>query len=131
MQWIIDILWDMLIARGIFVDRGDPPAWDFAKPDFTTDSAWHDLDLSGIVPENARGVVLHLAINSGLIGSFAQFRKNSTTTPFSRSELRIQTGGLFNDADIVVSLDADRFIEYKISNVLWTNIYLGVKGWWY
>lgn len=43
-----------------YIDRGDPPSWDYSKTDFTTDGQWHTLNLRSIVPEGAS--LVHLRV---------------------------------------------------------------------
>ena len=46
------------------VNRGDPDAYDFTLGDFIRDSAWHDLDLSAIIPVGTRAIIFNTQLQS-------------------------------------------------------------------
>ncbi|GAH45435.1 unnamed protein product, partial [marine sediment metagenome] len=59
----------------VFVDRGDPAAYDYAKEDLTIDGAWHDMDLSGIVSEKAKAVFILGHVQGNGVDWKISFRK--------------------------------------------------------
>ena len=111
-------------------DRGDPSAYDYTLANLTTDGAWHDLDLSSIVPAGATAVNLSIWIKDDLINKGLLFRKNGNTNPYAREELRTQTANIHNTGCVIVVCDANRKIEYAATNVIWTEINITVTGWW-
>jgi len=68
-----------------FEDRGDPAVYDYDKNDLTKDGAWHDLDLSGIVPENAKAVFIIGHVQGNGIDWTIMFRKNELVKKTSKS----------------------------------------------
>lgn len=118
-------------VSGYYKDRGDPSNVDFTLTDLTTDGAWHDLDLSGIVPPKAKTVKLFVVIRDDAVSSYIQFRKNGNTNVFNRTIVRTQVVNEYNDAEITVSCDSNRIIEYQARNTTFTNISITVKGWFY
>ena len=125
---IENIYLELRIPR--FYDRGDPSSIDFTLSDFTTDEAWHDLDLSNIVPSGAKAVLLSLLIQDDKTLSWVMFRKNGNINEYNVSTRRTQIIDVFVDADIIVSCDVNRVIEYKTENTTFTRLELKVRGWW-
>ncbi len=125
-SWVVD----QHYLTTSFVDRGDPAAHDFIKTDFTRDGAWHELDLSGIVPAGAKAVSLALTIRSSTVMALCKFRTKGNANEINRSMAWTQVANIWVGNDLVVPLSSDRKIEYNIANIVWTFIKLNVKGWW-
>lgn len=119
------------MACHAFVDRGDVDTKDFTLPDFTTNLAWHDLDLSGIIPADAKGVCVRLNLKANVTNAYIFFRKKGNVNDINMSILRTQVVNLSIDNDTVISLDENRIVEYKASNVNWVVIDFVVKNWWF
>lgn len=134
MQWLIDILAERVIATigipPVYIDRGDPAIDDFTFPDFTVDNAWHDLDLSAIVPEGAKAVQFHAEVRAPIIGDTFALRKNGNVNAANINLLVIQVGDVVIAQNLASALDTNRFIEYRVINPLTQVIILTVKGWW-
>jgi len=134
MQWLIDIakgaMKQYLIDNPRFVDRGDPAVIDFTLANFIQDNAWHDLDLSGIVPANARGVLLKLDITAGAVALRAEFRKNGNANNHNTSTTVTQVVALSQATDCVCYLDDNRIIEYRFTMGPWISINVTVRAWW-
>ena len=112
-----------------WTDRGDISAADFAGGDLTIDNAWHDLDLSSIVPAGATRVLLRLYVDPGTaLYRVVAFRKNGNTNTANNS-------GLILEADTIsltqyqVVCDSNRVIEYLVNDTL-TTINITVVGWY-
>lgn len=133
MQWLIDIIKEWADARFVqkpaYVDRGHHPAHDFTFGDFTVDNAWHNLDLSGLVPENAKGVNLHCVGSSTNAGEIIYVKPPSHTATFASCSLRSQVAGVHNCFRRFFALDSNRILEYRITGDGWTNIQMSVKAW--
>lgn len=114
-----------------FVDRGDPADYDFDVNDFTTDGNWHDLDLSGIVPAKAKAVLLFVRIRNNVVGASIRFRRNGNVNDQSSNAVYTQVSNLSKGLDMVTPLDENRIIEYRASNVVFTDITANVRGWWF
>lgn len=114
----------------MYVDRGDPTSADFAKEDLPVRNAWHDLDLSSIVPKTARAVLLYVTIKIGAANRVIRFRKNGNAQGIVISGVRTQVADVYNTNDMIVACDTDGIIEYWIEDVAWTIISVTVKGWW-
>lgn len=114
---------------GMYVDRGDPSAYDFELASLTTDGSPHDLDLSSIVPAGAKSVLLRVRVQDGATNSYILFRKNGNSNLFNTATVRTQAAGVYNDASLIVSCDTSRVIEYQASNTTFDAITITVAGW--
>lgn len=134
MQWLIDLIRDWVIAQGYltigFVDRGDPPVWEFTILDFTTDGTWREFDLSAIVPDGAKAVTLSVIFMANVAAATAYFRKDGNANDANVSALITQLANVVMQFDIVCPISTDRKLEYKFTNVNWLVILVTVKGWW-
>lgn len=113
-----------------YVDRGDPSSMDFAKAAWTIDSAFHDWDLSSIVPAGAKAVVICGIVNNSVSGAPIQFRKNGNSNSINMTSIN-SIAGISMGVDVIVALDTNRIIEYYIYNAgTWSGgSGLTVKGW--
>lgn len=113
-----------------YVDRGDPAAVDFAVGALTTDGAWHDLDLSSIVPASAKAVILRAAIEDDAASSAFAFRKNGNSNAINIARQTTQVSGVtIHIPPTIVPVDANRVVEYLATNTTWTTINIAVCGW--
>jgi len=140
MQWFIDTIFDLAKnyidaylathpALSSVVNRGDNLAWDFTEVDFTKDNAWHDLDLSAIVPAGATWVLLKINLETTAAEKKFELRKKGNTsiyntlaiwTPFAN----VRIGGVF-----LIPCDTNRVIEYYANPATWSTIFVNVNGW--
>lgn len=135
MQWLIDIIKEWVQAQGYlttgYVKRDDPAAPDFAIGDFIKDFAWHDLDLSSIVPEHAKKVQMELQVINTFIMKTVHFRPNGNTNTWVSSGVYTLVANNTHEVPIDVGLDEAQIIEYRCSALGWMAINLTVKGWWF
>lgn len=135
MQWLIDIVKEWIQAQGYlttsFVDRGDPATTDFSIGDFTKDGIWHVLNLSGIVPTDAKAVSLLLTVTNTTVAAFAYFRTAGNLNTRNLSQAITQVSGVGLGNDIVLPLDENLRVEYVFFPAGWLVINLTVKGWWF
>lgn len=114
----------------IFVDRGDPAAVDFAVGDLTKDGAWHDLDLSGIIPAGASGVLLRVLISANALHKIVFIRKKGNANDENSFLAITGAAGVLLANDGVVPLPASRILEYNITVAVWVTLNFTVAGWW-
>jgi len=133
MQWLIDLIKDWVNAQGFlstaYVDRGDPADNDFEIGDLTADNNWHDLNLSGIVPAEAKAIHLTCVIESTLKEKFARFRKKGNINAANVLINRAQIAGVRHHTDGFVACDSNRTIQYFIQSPEINDINLSVRGW--
>lgn len=130
MQWFIDIITALFSNRHRFFDRGDPADLDYDKDDLTRDDAWHDLDLSAVVPANSVLVLFRITIQANNIADLFQMRTNGNVNWPNFVNCRLQASNVPVTYDKLVACDTSRIIEYKASNFGWAFINITIAGWW-
>lgn len=114
----------------MFVDRGDPATYDWAKEDLILDGAWHDLDLTSIIPAGAKaafivGHVKGAGAEWGII-----FRKKGNTNETNHGGMQTLRANITRHRSSIVAMDSNRVIQYKADNEAWTDLDLAVRAWW-
>lgn len=103
-------------------DRGDPVGEDFGEGDLTADEAFHDLDLSSIVPVGTKAVKFRWQIMCGFTNQYLAIRKKGNVGAMNLFQAKTQEANVANMGDGEVYVNTDRKAEYKLSNVAWTHI---------
>lgn len=116
-------------AHGIY-DRGDPAAFDYLKAALTTDATWRDLDLSAIVPANAKYVLLRTSLESANPGDMIRYRENGNANEINICSCESLRANVERNRMVMVACDANRVIEYNADNIAWTTLSIVVRGWW-
>ena len=111
-----------------FVDRGDPADWDFQVSDLTTDNTYRTLDLSNIIPDVAKAVLLYVRVQDGVTNSFIWFREKGNSNTQNRGMVRTQVADLINEADLIIP--CANGVEYRTSLDTFDTLDIAVKGWW-
>ncbi len=95
------------------------------------DGTWREIDLSSVVPDQARGVFLKLEITSGpTVNRKFKVRRYGDTTGVPSLEQTTQVTQQAITAYGIVGLSRNRKIEYFGTNTAdWDNIELTVLGW--
>lgn len=119
-----------LSGAGGYVDRGDPSSPDYTSATLTLDNNWHDLDLSGIIPAGGKAALFRIIARTASVGSSIQFKMKGKTQSSTVATVYINVSNGWEWTEKIVPVDANRFIEYKISNVSWSALTLTVAGWW-
>jgi len=114
----------------MYIDRGDPAAYDKAKEDLTIDGAWHDWDVSTIVPAGAKAVLLIGHLEGNAIDWKINFRKKGNSNEINHADMETIRANVTRHRSVIVSVDVDRIIEYNADNQAWTELNLSVRGWW-
>jgi len=120
----------MLGKVPMYVDRGDPAAYDYAKEDLSKDGAWHDLDLSGIVPAGAKAVFIIGHVQGAGADWAIMFRKKGNTNEINHGGMETLRANVERHRSSTVALSTARVIQYKADNQAWTTLDLCVRGWW-
>lgn len=118
-----------LAGKSLVVDRGDAMGADFSMFQLTIDNAFHDLDLSAILPQNATWVhmrVMAVALAPMLL---ANFRNNGNVYPFTVSTVCTVDNGLESHTPMWVACDANQVIEYQVQTGDWMFIDIFILGW--
>ena len=130
MQWIIDMILELAREQIGYFYRGDNTPNDFAIGDLVLDGAWHELDLSGIVPENAKCVNLKVNIRDIAINKRFDVRAKGQVNLQNVLSLWTQTANVRLGGVFPVNISSDRVIEYRAQVAAWTLVFLNVNGWW-
>ena len=128
--------YNLFLSRAIkgeiemYVDRGDPAAYDYAKEDLTIDGAWHDLNLSAIVPAGAKAILLKTRLQSANPGDAIRYRLKGNTNEINVCGCEALRANVIRTRLGITSIDANRVIEYNADNITWTLLNIVVRGWW-
>lgn len=133
MQWLIDI-----VAEKVIAEIGIPPCWiqrpdfdgnDFLKEALTIDNAWHELDVSAIVPAGASAAHFHIKVDANTIGGVIYMRPRGRSEFTGTCKVRPQVAGQPIAYFPTVGLDSSRIIEYRISSAVWVLINIKIEAW--
>lgn len=114
----------------MFVDRGDPAAYDYAKTDLVLNGTWQDLDLSLLVPAGAKAILLCAHIEGNAVDWRIDFRKKGNTNEINHCGMDTLRANVERHRTSVVACDANRVIQYNADNQAWTTLNLAIRGWW-
>jgi len=121
----------MMISRkgGLsYVQRAEQAAYDYDQTTLTKDGAWHDLDLSAIVPTSAKLVLLRVGASYTAPGNYFRIGKQGDTNSFSVVNVATQLSNIINEQTALVPLVNGK-IRYYCSAVSFSLLRLLVLGW--
>ena len=113
----------------IFVDRGDPAGSDWTQAGLTMDNAWHDLDMSGVVPAGTKAVLVRICTKSAGVGDYLQIRKKGNANALNVITCKTIVAAVQQWVDGTVFCNGDRKVQY-LASVAFTNILITIGGWW-
>lgn len=111
------------------VDRGDPISYDYSKNNLTKNSNWHTLDLSGVVPAGAIGVLLFIEYEVNTAGMAIYFRKTGNTQFSNVLKSNVLVANQKACFSGIVFCDGSRNIDYWISTSTWSSLNIIIRGW--
>lgn len=114
----------------MYTDRGDPAAYDYTKEGLTIDGAWHDLDLSAIVPVCAKAVLLKTLLRSAGVGDKIRYRLKGNINEINVCGCEALRANVDRTRLGITSIDTNRVMQYNADNVAWTTLSIVVRGWW-
>lgn len=113
-----------------YVDRGDPASTDFLHTVLTIDGAYHELDLSAIVPAIAANHLVHISLRvRGAENSTGNLRKAGNVNTNNMDIATMQRDNGWYNWSAWVMMNADRKIEYAFAAAI-TGVVMTVRGWW-
>ena len=130
MQWLIDLIIESIGVPPVFIDRGDPANDDFLVGSLVRDGAWHDLDLSSIVPSNASCVALAAYISGTTVLKWCEFRKKGNVNVYNESYFVTQVANVSITGDFNIPIGSDGLLQYRFQDSTINNGAITVKGWW-
>jgi len=114
----------------MYVDRGDPAAYDYDKEDLEIDGAWHDLNLAALVPAGAKAVLLKTRLQSADPGDSIRYRQNGNTNEINVCGCEALRANVIRTRLGITAIDTNRVIEYNADDITWTLLDITVRGWW-
>lgn len=129
MQWLIDMVIEAIGVPPCSIDRGDPADLDLLKADFFTDGAWHEHDLSAVVPEGAKAINVTVKYSANAVGREIKFRKHGNTNERNVLQGSNPVANLPYMMNGLIEVDADRKIESNVEAGLYTYINFTIRRW--
>ena len=114
----------------MFVDRGDPAAFDYVKTDLTIDGAWHDMDLSALIAVGAKAVLLRGSVEGNAVDWKIFFRKKGNSNEINGCAMETIRANVPRCRTMICAVDAERVLQYKADNQAWTTLDITIRGWW-
>ena len=99
----------------VYVDRGDPTAWDATEATLTETLTWTDWDLSSIVPVGAKAVLIRVRIKTNPAFHAIIFREKGNSNILVAGATRTQVANVWYENQVIVACDSDRVIQYYLS----------------
>jgi hypothetical protein len=117
------------VSGGVdYVWRGDPSTYDFTQASLILDSTLRILDLSAIVPSDAKLVHIRCrSLNNTATGVVGFTHKDNLGT-YALPLLRIQVANIYNERDFFIPIGTDGLIKYyAVAGI--DNIDILILGW--
>jgi len=132
MQHLIDLIAARVIATigvpPVYVDRGDIAASDWLVGDFTRDNAWHDLNLSGVIPSGLSLVHFRCFILSTVVNKAAMFRTKGNSNEINMHKFWVPVASMWHQMDFMIPPSVDNKVQYRISSTDITGMSLSIVG---
>ena len=97
-----------------YVHRGNPTAYDYDQRTLTHDGAWHTLDLSAIIPANAKLVHLRLGVSDTTTPHLFKVAKTGVRAGYAMVCLAVHVPYIVTETDALVDCTGQQ-VDY------WTN----------
>lgn len=111
-----------------YVARGDAAAYDFDQTTLTQDGAWHTLDLSAIIPANAKLVHLRLGAAASASGRYLRVSPVGYTLNFAIANVATQVANIINEMDAIVPCSGQQ-VQYWTTGSAFASLRFVVLGW--
>ena len=123
----------MIISRHVtpglqYVNRGDPAAADFTTGTLTADGAWHTLDISAIVPVNAKLVVLRMRAANSAASRTMRVSKVGNVNAFACASMTTNVANIAVEQTTIIDCSGQH-IQYWLTSATWADLGLTVLGW--
>lgn len=121
----------MFLARkpGLrYVHRGNPVAYDYDETTLTQNGAWHTLNLSAIVPANAKLVHLRLGASASASGRYFRVAKTGFVGVYATVNVATQVANIINETDAIVDCVGQQ-VDYWTTGAAFVALRFCVIGW--
>lgn len=113
-----------------YVDRGDISSEDFNVGDYTIDTAWHDMDWSGIIDPGALLVLIRLGVKNNEAGRWMKWRPKGYTNNTNVSMIFTQVSLKDIDLDLLIRPDGNGIVQYCVHDSgTWSSMTTVIRGW--
>jgi len=114
-----------------FTSRGDASAYDLDQDTMSLDGAFHDWDLTSIVPVGTKVVVVKATITDGTVGRYVWLQQKGFTGNRNYALLAALVANKSMTGHFLLSVDSDdRLLEYVTPAAAIDVIGLIIIGWW-
>ncbi len=103
--------------------------WDLREGSMICDGAWHDWDISGIVPANATHVQVKLYVYDNLVDRNLYVRTKGRTEASSSVMVGTQAANIPTFICGIIKIGTDTKLEYCATNDTFTEIRAVIMGW--
>jgi hypothetical protein len=103
--------------------------YDFILTDFITDNQWHALELSSILPTQAKLAHIFSVINDDAT-SFIAIQAYDEQDEYNRFANRISVADIPSYAEGILDVSNSKRLRYRASNTTFTTIGLKIRGYW-
>lgn len=122
-------------SLGTFVSRGDFSGWDFSetgdKSVLNTDWTWRELDLSSIIPEGTKSILIYILVRADAPNRIFAMKKKGFDSNNNSININTQVANISICQDSgIVEVDEDRIVLYRGTDIAFAEISLGIRGWW-
>ena len=111
-----------------WVHRTGVTGFDWDKTTLTNDSAWHTLSLAGIVPANAKMVLLRLGASHADAFKIFRVAKVGDTDCFNCATVITQVANIVNEQTALIDCSGCQ-IAYWTTPGIFSNLLIVVMGW--
>lgn len=112
-----------------YYDRGLDAGHDFTEATLTVDNAWHDLDLSSIVPVGTVAVLMKSELTDAAFGCVVRYTITGIAGTYNCSRVHAPVTGGYGGGDSWVGVDGDRKIQYRASPAGIDSLKVYVAAW--
>ena len=115
----------------LFTGRGDLTSNDLDQISMTFDGAYHEWDISSIVPAGTDLVYIKADITDDAVGSYVWIQQKDFDGNINNGMIVVQEANKINFGHFLIPCDPTlRLLEYITSNVAINLAHLSVLGWW-
>lgn len=112
----------------VFTPRAIVSAYDFGSGDFTKDGAWHDLDISAIVPVDAVLAQLKVRVKGTTTGLTAYF--GAVDSMYNGFLIATMIANVTSTGNVWVPIASGQILRYlATSSANWTELNVVIRGW--
>ena len=126
----IETIQENELTFGNPTDSGDKSTYDFTLSNFTIDNNPHDLDLSSLIPNTAKFVILRVQVQSNDASAVLQLYKYGNSHLYNSESIYPCPHGAFYlwSGTCIVAVDGNQKITYR-GNLITTILNIVVAGW--